>query len=183
MRPVTALCAVLLLLLVGGCGGSESARRETAPAGERGPASPDDAESTFNPSDYGIETWEEETPETDALTSPGGGEEPAAVEPDTLPGFRVQATITGDIDDATTLRDSLSTELREAEVYVVYHPPYYKIRVGDFIDRFAAGEMLERLRRGGFPDAWIVPDRVLRNPPPKPEIIPDEPTAPPDTLR
>lgn len=183
MRPAAVCVALTLLFAMGGCGGSESSRRPAAGPDSGGPPSPDDAESTFNPSDYGIESWEEEPVNAGSLAPRGGGGESATLEPDTLSGFRVQAMITGDIDNATTLRDSLSVGISDAQVYIVYHPPYYKIRVGDFIDRFAAGEMLDLLRRRGFPDAWIVPDRVLRNPLPKPDPPPEEPSAPADSLR
>lgn len=183
MKPAAVGVALMLLFAMGGCGGTEVSRRPATGPDAGGTAAPDDAESTFNPSDYGIESWEEEPADAGSPAPAAGGGESATVEPDTLPGFRVQATITGDIDKATTLRDSLSIDVPGAQVYIVHHPPYYKIRVGDFVDRFAAGEMLELLRRRGFPDAWIVPDRVPRNRPPKPELLPEEPSAPADSLR
>ncbi len=169
---------VLLVLLVGGCGGSDPAQRGATSAKGDFPGDVPQAESSFRPADYGVETWEQDT-----LVRPSGevipGADPAvAASPDSIPGVRVQVSITGDIDDANNLRDSLSGELPKEWVYVVYHAPYYKIRVGNFVDRFAAGEMLERLRRQGFPDAWIVPDRIVRNPPPKPAaLIPDSTDA------
>ena len=183
--PIMLSGTLLLLLLAGcaGCGSSGTAPRGGASATGGFPDYLAESESTFHPSDYGIETWE--SPAIEGQTGAPGGtmDSVPASHPDTIPGFRVQVTITGDIDDANLLRDSLSRALSDEWVYIVHHPPYYKIRVGNFSERFAAGEMLERLRRHGFPDAWIVPDRILRNPLPKPAPMAPDTTDGTDTPR
>jgi hypothetical protein len=141
------------------------------------------AESTFRPADYGIETWGEDTAATPEATAPDSAPPPEAVVPDTIPGFRVQVAITEDIDRAGFVRDSLSAVLGDEWVYVVHHPPYYKVRVGDFSERYLAAGFLDGLKRRGYPDAWIVPDRVFRDPPPKPLPAPDDTSAAADTAR
>lgn len=44
-------------------------------------------------------------------------------------------------------------------VRIVYSAPYYKVRIGDFLDRQAAQQSLKLIRKR-FPEAWIVPDQV-----------------------
>ncbi|MBI5475483.1 MAG: SPOR domain-containing protein [Ignavibacteriales bacterium] len=96
--------------------------------------------------------------------------------PETIPGFRAQVMFTPEIDEANQLRDSISNILPDEWNYMVYETPYYKIRVGNFIDRAEANMMVKRLTSLGFKDAWVVPDKIIKNPTPKlPElqIIPD----------
>lgn len=44
-------------------------------------------------------------------------------------------------------------------IRIVYNAPYYKVRIGDFVDRQEAQKSLTLIRQR-FPDAWIVPDQV-----------------------
>ncbi len=151
-----------------GCGSSGETKEESPPPKEDFSRYVREHESTFNPSDYGIEGWVSDAPPG----QPAGTEEPidpvTEVRPDTVPGFRVQVMITQEIDKASALRDSLLGAMPGRWIYIVYHPPYYKVRVGNYTDRFAADETLDRLRREGLTDAWVVPDRIIRNPPPAP---------------
>lgn len=176
--------AALLAVVAVGCGGaspSGAAGSDDAVAAERrtGDAG---AEIPFDPTVFGIESWKD---------SVAGGEpaEPDPEEgsteearPDIVPGFRIQVATTIDIDHANGLRDTLSAALPEEWVYVVHHPPYYKVRVGNFLERFAAGETIERMKRLGYPDVWVVPDRIYRDlPPPSalppPALPPSEPAS------
>lgn len=91
---------------------------------------------------------------------------------ETTDGFRVQISFTKEIDQASQLRDTVSSLLPEEWVYVVYDAPYYKVRIGNFQDRPSANRMMEQLIRRGYGEAWIVPDRILKNPPPKPPLQP-----------
>jgi hypothetical protein len=47
-------------------------------------------------------------------------------------------------------------------VYVVYDAPVYKIRVGDFVNRYEANQRLPEFTEKGYRDAWIVPDRIVQ---------------------
>lgn len=90
-----------------------------------------------------------------------------SIPPETTPGFRIQVFATTDIDEANTVRDSLLSILATDSVYVVYDAPYYKIRVGDFLSRPQGNALLKILTEHGYKDAWIVADRVSRNPLPR----------------
>lgn len=164
-----ALPALLIFLVaLAGCGSSGETKEESPPPKDELPAAIRENEAAFNPSDYGIEGWEEEqTPDRPAPVE-DLPDSVGSVEPDTVPGFRVQVMITEEIDKANALRDSLFGALPGQWIYIVHHPPYYKVRIGNYADRFAAEATLKRLRKDGLPDAWVVPDRIVRNPPPVP---------------
>lgn len=88
--------------------------------------------------------------------------------PDTVQGYRIQVLATNDFDEATAVRASLNAALPNLWVYVVYDAPTYKVRVGDYLSRTDAYFSLDSLVTMGYKDAWIVPDKVIKNPPPKP---------------
>jgi hypothetical protein len=96
--------------------------------------------------------------------------------PDTAPGFRVQVLLTGNIERAGSVRDSIELLEPQEWTYVIFDAPYYKVRAGNFTDRSAATELLQRLLRRGFQEAWIVPDNVVLHLPPRPpgtDIVPE----------
>lgn len=122
-------------------------------------------EKTFQPSNYNDELTEilqQEKKEREII-------EAARVfkiaPPETIPGFRAQVMFTSEIEEANSVRDSIFNILPEEWNYIVYETPYYKIRVGNFIDRADANMMVKKLFSLGFKDAWVVPDRIIKNPP------------------
>ncbi len=90
--------------------------------------------------------------------------------PETLQGFRIQILATNNFDDANTTRITFSLTFPELWVYLVFEAPTYKIRVGDFVNRSEAKKLLDQFQSQGFKTSWIVPDRIIRNQPPKPPI-------------
>ena len=91
---------------------------------------------------------------------------------DSSSGFRIQLISTDNIDEADKIsmdyydwavNKNLPFE-RIPESYVLFRQPYYRVRVGDFMNRNRAIEYLNILRPH-FQGAWIVidtiePDRV-----------------------
>ena len=133
-------------------------------------------EKTFDPSVYNPDVDSirvEEQHVHDAVESSNSVE---IALPETIPGFRIQVMFTPEIEEATGIRDSLSSSVPEEWTYVVFDAPYYKVRVGNFIERYEAQALLRRLIFLGFNEAWIVPDKIIKNPPVKipelPEIQP-----------
>jgi hypothetical protein len=124
-------------------------------------------EPEFNPSDYDADVSivrQEEKAQREAIQI-------AAVTtvaiPETIPGFRVQVLFTQDIEQADSAKDDLANLVPEEWVYVVYDAPYYRVRVGNYTNRSAASQMLSKLIKLGYKDAWVVPDNVVENPLPK----------------
>jgi hypothetical protein len=158
----------LLILLLPGCGSSGGTKEDTPPTTTDFSRYVRENESTFNPSDYGIETWDSGAAAGRTIIPVESTDPVTDLVRDTVPGFRVQVMITQEIDRATSLRDSLFAAMPGQWIYLVYHPPYYKVRIGNYTDRFDADATLARLRKAGLTDAWVVPDRIVRNPPPAP---------------
>jgi hypothetical protein len=83
------------------------------------------------------------------------------VEEEISQGFRIQIFSTPHIDEAAVMQGSVR-QIVDDSVYVVYDPPVYKVRVGDFVTRLEANQSLSYLLDRGFPDAWIVSDRIVK---------------------
>lgn len=93
-----------------------------------------------------------------------------SAQPETVQGYRVQLIATSDYDQAMNLRNELNIKYPELWVYTVYETPMYKVRAGDFINRAEAKNFLDKIQSEGYRTAWIVPDRIIKNQPPKPPL-------------
>jgi hypothetical protein len=78
----------------------------------------------------------------------------------TLDGYRVQIISTRYPGKADMLQAQLQDSF-PGEVYVIYDPPNYKVRVGNYINRPLAEESQVRLKRMGFRRAWVIRTKVL----------------------
>ncbi len=87
---------------------------------------------------------------------------------DPYAGFRVQLLSTRDIAEADTVRDSFVAWADkmitgyEVDAYVLFRPPNYRVRVGDFRNRDQAIK-LSNMLKSKYPDAWVVHDRIEPN--------------------
>lgn len=121
-------------------------------------------EATLRPSDFDKEIEEverihiEERPHADLVIP----RDSLALVEETILGFRIQILSTSNIDDADASRMAAQQLFLSDTVYVVYDPPVYKVRVGDFDSRLEANNRLADVQERGFRDAWVVPDNVLR---------------------
>jgi hypothetical protein len=95
---------------------------------------------------------------------------------ETVQGFRVQVFSTTSIDEANAKKSELEEAIPQERVYLEFDPPAYKIRAGNFLNRYDADRFVRFLADKGFPGAWTVPQRVLKNPPP----LPPRPSPAPD---
>ncbi|MDE3057215.1 MAG: SPOR domain-containing protein [Bacteroidota bacterium] len=102
----------------------------------------------------------------------------AIAQPETVQGYRVQVVATNSFDEAMSARNLLNSALPDLWVYMVYDAPTYKVRVGNFLNRADANLSLDSLVAMGYKEAWIVPDKIIKNPPPKPSTL-----SPPDSLQ
>lgn len=117
-------------------------------------------EKTFNPADYDPEIPFEppEEKEVRPITPAPAVETEAEV----VPGFRVQVTFTDNIEQANMIKNEVALLFTDQTVYVVYEAPYYKVRVGDFLNRIDANPTMRLLFENGYKDSWIVPDKVRK---------------------
>ena len=75
-------------------------------------------------------------------------------------GYRIQIFSTLEQDEAESEAANARQKLEE-NVFVEFDPPYYKVRVGNCKDSDEAEQLLSKVKRKGFPDAWIVRARVI----------------------
>jgi hypothetical protein len=75
-------------------------------------------------------------------------------------GFRIQVFASSSIDDASAAQIVAREKVVTDSVYVVYDPPVYKVRVGDYATRLEANQRLPRLVHLGYTDAWVVSDKI-----------------------
>lgn len=79
-------------------------------------------------------------------------------------GYRVQLIETDDRSAALDARNLALLRFRE-NVYLIFEPPLYKVRVGDFGSREGALRLQDEAIRKGFKRAWVVgakiaPDKI-----------------------
>lgn len=74
-------------------------------------------------------------------------------------GYRVQLIQTTDPEEAKNVeRDAI---LRfDVDVYRIFDPPFYKVRIGDFINWYDAEELQKLALKKGFKEAWVVRTKV-----------------------
>jgi len=81
-------------------------------------------------------------------------------------GYRVQIFVTDQLDSANSVKNYIHSILSsagiQAQVYIVYEPPNYKVRVGDFEHLQEASSLRNFFIERGFKYAWIVPDKIKK---------------------
>lgn len=134
-------------------------------------------ERSFKPSFYDTEVYlykKEDTTKTYGRSINQLNTAPA----ETLQGFRIQLLATNSYDDANSTRTLLTSTYHDLWIYLMFEAPTYKIRVGDFSNRSEAKPLLDQFHGQGYAKAWIVPDRIIKNQPPKPPLpIPIDSTS------
>lgn len=77
-----------------------------------------------------------------------------------MPGYRVQIFATGSYESAKSMRQTVASALG-IPAYIDRVDGVYKVRVGDCPSRTEAEDLLQRCRRAGYSDAWIVSSDVF----------------------
>ena len=156
------LLAVFVVL--SGCGSSESTRKGSpSPATEQEQRVPlSKFERAFNPSDYDdeIEAVQKQHESEQERAAAGKQQDSVIVESELTQGYRIQIFASGSFDDANAMRQTAVQRLTEDSIYVVFDPPTYKVRVGDFRTRVEANQRLGVISALGFADAWVVGDKI-----------------------
>jgi hypothetical protein len=77
----------------------------------------------------------------------------------TVAGYRVQLYSTTDYYAAVRVRNEAMTRFTE-EIIMDFEQPYYKIRIGNYINRQEADEIRMYARTIGYPEAWVIQTKV-----------------------
>jgi hypothetical protein len=123
-------------------------------------------EKSFDPAEYNTPfILEQDTPAQPGTEQREFPDYEHPEEQDFIQGFRIQLYSSTDVEAAQEVYNFADSLFTDQWIYVVYEVPFYKIRVGDFQTRPQANRIITEVLRRGFRDAWIVPDKVLREPP------------------
>ena len=76
-----------------------------------------------------------------------------------IEGFRIQLIATQELVNLEKLQKDLFNSYNQ-NTYIVFEAPNYKLRMGNFIDRSKAEIFRQRLRKEGYPSAWIIRTRI-----------------------
>jgi len=98
-----------------------------------------------------------ETPSVTESTPPVAVPDPQ----DFTPGWRVQLFASTSMVSADQEAELARDRFVES-VYVEYEPPYYKVRLGDYLTKDGAKGMANRAKTQGYDEAWVVETLVVR---------------------
>jgi hypothetical protein len=158
----------LLTAVVAGCTSSkpfqaEEKQKSEQPKEKKLPLS--EYEATLNPIEFDREieivqkTRSEEQKQQIPLEIP---KDSMAVQEEVVQGFRIQIFSSSNVDETTLMKNLALEKFVGDSIYVVYDAPVYKVRVGDFVNRYEANQRLPEFVEKGYRDAWIVPDRIVQ---------------------
>jgi len=77
------------------------------------------------------------------------------------PGYRIQIFFTDSYIRAQEALLNAMASILNQPVHLSFDAPYYKIRVGNFLNRDEAENFLNNTLKNSFPDAWIVRTMVF----------------------
>jgi inner membrane protein involved in colicin E2 resistance len=79
---------------------------------------------------------------------------------DTIPGYRVQVISTDNLDEANGIRSEIFFKTNEKAIYVIFEPPFYVVRVGDYQNISDAKALNFKLNQMGFTGTKVVNDLI-----------------------
>ena len=96
----------------------------------------------------------------------------------TIPGYRVQIASFSGANSKTLafeMRDRFIADYPEAQAYIVFDEPNFKVKVGDFRTRLEAYAFLQEIKE--FYKGYIIRDNIYPEPPEQLEFAPDDETS------
>jgi len=79
---------------------------------------------------------------------------------DTIQGYRVQVISTDNLDEANGIRSEIYFKTNEKAIYVIFEPPFYVVRVGDYKNISDAKTLSFKLNQLGFAGTKVVNDLI-----------------------
>lgn len=160
-------------VLIAGCGASTGSRYERA-RDKKGPITEADKTSEgkkeFDMAPYRAEIIVPEPERKDTFPKPDiWYTYPEISDSDTLvsrtitdkkDGYRVQVYSTDNLDEANTIRTELLFKTNQKNVYLVFEPPFYKVKVGDYQSMSDANQMNFKLNQMGYTESRVVKDSI-----------------------
>ncbi|MFQ5603308.1 MAG: SPOR domain-containing protein [bacterium] len=81
------------------------------------------------------------------------------IEDSLVTGYRIQLIQTTDPDEAKNVQKEALLRFQD-DVYRVFDPPFYKVRVGDYLNWFDAEKIQKLALQKGFREAWVIRTKV-----------------------
>ncbi len=75
-------------------------------------------------------------------------------------GYRVQVFSTDNLEEADSLRSKLYLQTNQKAVYITFEPPFYKVKVGDFLKISEAKDLSFKLNQIGYTEARVINDKI-----------------------
>lgn len=75
-------------------------------------------------------------------------------------GYRVQVFSTDNLEEADSIRTELYLETNQKAVYITFEPPFYKVKVGDFLKISEAKDLRFKLNQIGYTEARVINDKI-----------------------
>lgn len=79
---------------------------------------------------------------------------------DSIPGYRVQVISTDDLEEANGVRTEVYFKTNEKAIYVIFEPPFYLVRVGDYRNINDAKATSFKLNQLGFTGTKVINDLI-----------------------
>jgi hypothetical protein len=79
---------------------------------------------------------------------------------DQVDGFRVQVIATDDLEEANQIRTEIYERTNQKFVYIVFDPPFYKVKTGDFTEVEDARNLSFKLNQLGYKESRVVTEKV-----------------------
>lgn len=88
-----------------------------------------------------------------------------------MQGYRIQVINTNDRNKAIDIKTKLLNSFPAEQTYLIYHSPYFKIQIGNFLKREDADDLLNRIKKIYPTGVFVVPSRVELKPAKDGELI------------
>jgi len=75
-------------------------------------------------------------------------------------GFRIELLTTDDLDEANQLRSEIYFRTSHRDVYVIFEPPFYRVKIGDYTEKNIAEDVSFKMKQLGYQNARVVSDEI-----------------------
>lgn len=75
-------------------------------------------------------------------------------------GYRVQVVATDNLEEANSTRSDLYFKTNQKSIYVIFDPPFYKVKAGDFKNINDANSLNFKLSQMGYTESRVVQDSI-----------------------
>ncbi|NWF49055.1 MAG: SPOR domain-containing protein [Ignavibacteriaceae bacterium] len=75
-------------------------------------------------------------------------------------GYRVQVFSTDDLNEANNVKSDIYFKTGVKDIYLIFDPPFYKLRVGDFQQAADANSLYFKMKQMGYKESKVVKDII-----------------------